>query len=90
MVIFSYIVLPLDDKRLFYKSAVKTFKASFTKQRKLAWERNSKTVQMGVEISMGDLLTMHKLKNTDATSNLHINQRNTPSAAHISVVANKE
>ncbi len=43
---------------------------------------------MGGEISAGDLLTMHKLKNTDATS--HIDQRNIPSAAQISVVANKE
>ncbi len=31
-----------------------------------------------------------KLKNTDATSHLHIDQRNIPSAAQISIVANKE
>ncbi len=31
--------------------------------------------------SVGDLLTMRKLKNTDATSHLHIDQRNTPSRA---------
>ncbi len=29
---------------------------------------------MSMEISAGDLLTMHKLKNTDATSHLHIDQ----------------
>ncbi len=40
---------------------------------------------MGEEISAGDLLTMRKLKNTDATSHLHI-----PSAAQINAVANKE
>ncbi len=31
--------------------------ASFTKQRKLVREHNSKTALMGVEISAGDLLT---------------------------------
>ncbi len=30
---------------------------------------------MGVEISVGDLLTMCKLKNIDKTSNLHIDQQ---------------
>ncbi len=45
---------------------------------------------MGGEISAGDLLTKHKLKNTDATSHLHIDWRNIPSAAQINVVANKE
>ncbi len=45
---------------------------------------------MGVDISAGDILTMCKLKNTDATSHLHIDQRNLPSAAQISVVVNKE
>ncbi len=45
---------------------------------------------MGVEISAGDLLTMCKLKNTDATSHLHIDQRNIPSVVQISGVANKE
>ncbi len=45
---------------------------------------------MGGEISAGDLLTMRKLKNTAATSHLHIYQRNIPIAAQISVVANKE
>ncbi len=54
---------------------------------KLAQERNSKTVQMGVEISAGDLLTTHKLKNT---ANLHFDQCNIPSAVQISIVANKE
>ncbi len=53
-------------------------------------ERNSKTALMGVEISVGDLLTKRKLKNTDATSHLHIDQCNIPSAAQISIVANKE
>ncbi len=50
---------------------------------KLAQERNSKTVPMGMEMSVGDLLTTHKLKNTDATSHLHIDQRNIRSAAKI-------
>ncbi len=63
--------------------------ARFTKQGKLAQERNSKTGPKGVEISVGDLLTTSKLKNTDATSHLHIDQCNIPSAAQISVVANK-
>ncbi len=45
---------------------------------------------MGVEISASDLLTMHKLKNTDTTSHLHIDQCNIPSTAQISVIANKE
>ncbi len=45
---------------------------------------------MGVEINAGDLLTMRKLKNTDATSHLHIDQCNIPSAAQISVVTSKE
>ncbi len=65
-------------------------RASFTKQGKLARERNSKTAPIGGEISAGDLLTMRKLKNTDAPSHLHIDQRNIPSAAQISIVANKE
>ncbi len=38
---------------------------------------------MGGEISEGDLLTMRKLNNTDATSHLHIDQRNITSAAQI-------
>uniref|UniRef100_A0A8C1I2H0 Integrin subunit alpha 1 n=1 Tax=Cyprinus carpio carpio TaxID=630221 RepID=A0A8C1I2H0_CYPCA len=33
---------------------------------------------MGLEISVGDSLTNPKLKNTDATSHLHINQHNLP------------
>ncbi len=64
--------------------------ASFTKQGKLARERNSKTALMGGGISAGDLLTTRILKNTDKTSHLHIGQRNVPSAAQISVVTNKE
>ncbi len=67
-----------------------TLRASFTKRGKLAQEHNSKTAPMGMEISAGDLLTTHKLKNTDAISHLHINQRNIPSAAQISIVANKQ
>ncbi len=51
---------------------------------------NSKTAPMGVYTSAGDLLTMRKLKNAYATSNLHIDQCNILSAAQISVVANKE
>ncbi len=65
-------------------------RASFTKQGKLARERNSKTVLMGAEISAGDLLTTLKLKNTDATSRLHIDKRYIPSAAQIRAVANKK
>ncbi len=45
---------------------------------------------MGGEISAGDVLTMRKLKNTDATPHLHIDQHNIPSAAQISVIKNKE
>ncbi len=45
-------------------------RASFTKQSKLPREHNSEREPMGVEISAGDLLTTHKLKNTDATSHL--------------------
>ncbi len=39
-------------------------------------ESNSRTAPMGVEIYAGDLLSTNKLKNTDATSNLHNDQRN--------------
>ncbi len=65
-------------------------RASFTKQGKLAREHNSNTALMGGEISAGDLLTMRKLKNTDAKPHLHIDQHNIPSAAQISVIENKE
>ncbi len=41
---------------------------------------------MGGDISAGDLQTTRKLKNTDATSHLHID----PSATQIRAVANKE
>ncbi len=58
----------------FEKQIFKISRASFTKQGKLARERNSKTAPMGVETSAGDLLTTCKLKNTDATSHLHIDQ----------------
>lgn len=40
-------------------------RASITKQGKLARVRNSKTAPMGMEISVRDLPTMWKLKNTD-------------------------
>ncbi len=43
-----------------------------------------------MEISAVDLLTMRKLKNTEAISHLHTDQRNIPSAVQISLVANKE
>ncbi len=65
-------------------------RARFTKQGKLTRERNSKTALMCVEISACDLLTKRKLKNTDTTSHLHIDQSNTPSTGQISVVANKQ
>ncbi len=64
--------------------------ARFTKQGKLAQERNSKTAPMCMEMSAADLLTTRKWKNTDTTSHLHINQRNIPSTAQISLVANKQ
>ncbi len=44
---------------------------------------------MDVDISAGDLPITCKLKNTDATSHLHIDQRNIPSSAQINVAANK-
>ncbi len=54
-------------------------------------ERNSKTAPMGGKFSASDLVTIRKLKNTDTTSHLLINQHNNiPSAPQISVVANKE
>ncbi len=65
-------------------------RARFTKQSKLEQMRNSKTAQMDVGISAGELLTSRKLKNTDATSHLHIDQRNIPKAVQISIVANKQ
>ncbi len=72
------------------KMQFSAFRASFTKQGKLARECNSKTAPMGGEIYAGDLLAMRKLNNTDATCHLHIDQHNISSAAQISVVANKE
>ncbi len=69
---------------------IKKCRASFTKQGKLARDHNFKTAPMGRDISAGDLITMHKLKNTDATSHLHIDQRNITSAAKMSAVANKQ
>ncbi len=54
-------------------------RARFTKQCKLARERNSETSLMCLEISTGDLLTTCKLKNT---SHLHFDQ--------ISIIANKQ
>lgn len=77
-------------KKVPNKAKTELYGASFTKQGKLVQERNSKTALMGGKIFAGDLLRMRKLKNTDATSHLHIDQRNIPSAAQISVVANKE
>ncbi len=62
----------------------------YIKQGKLAQERNSNKAEMGVDISVRDLLTMRKLKNTDVTSRLHIGQRNKASAAQICLIANKE
>ncbi len=69
---------------------IKKFRASFTKQGKLAREHISKTAPTGGEISAGDLLTTRKLKNTDATSHLHIDQRNIQSTAQISIVGSKQ
>ncbi len=62
----------------------------YIKQGKLAQERNSNKAEMGEDISVRDLLTMRKLKNTDVTSRLHIGQRNKASAAQICLIANKE
>ncbi len=81
-------ILNKNTLQLYYWTT--TLRDSFTKQGKLARERNSKRVPMGVEISAGDLLTTRKLRNTDATSHLHIDQCNIPSAAQISVVAHKK
>ncbi len=66
-------------------SSVYEYRARFTKMGKLAREHSSKTAPMSVEISAGDLLTTHKLKHTDATSNFHNDQCNPTSAAQISV-----
>ncbi len=55
-------------------------RANFTKQGKLARERNSKKKS---KISAGDLLKTCKLYNTDATSHLHIDQCNIPSAVNL-------
>ncbi len=41
---------------------------------------------MSVEISAADLLTAPKLKNRDATFNLHIDQCNIPSGMQFSAV----
>ncbi len=46
------------------------FRASFTKQGKLARERNSKTAPMGGDISEGDLLTTAQIK--EHTRNIYI------------------
>ncbi len=54
--------------------------ASFTKRGKLARESKSYTAKMAVEISAGDLIAMCKIKNTDATSHLHVDHCNIPSA----------
>ncbi len=43
----------------------RTIKARFSKQGKLAWDRNPIKVPKGVENSAGDLLTLNKLNNTD-------------------------
>ncbi len=64
-VIFSksmiYIVmLQCLNSLIDFKMLILVLTASFTKQGKLAQERNSRTAPMGVEISAGDLLTMHK------------------------------
>ncbi len=58
--------------------------ASFTKRGK------SYTAKMAVKISAGDLIAMCKIKNTDATSHLHVDHCNIPSAEQISAITNKE
>ncbi len=63
---------------------LKTYRARFTKQGKLAQDHNSKTAQMGVDISVADLLTTHKLNNIDTTSHFLNDLRNLPSAPQIS------
>ncbi len=75
---FSFCAVPVIFV-LFLKQAtfhIFSLMDNFTKPSKLARERNSKTAPMGVEISVGDWQTTHKLKNTDTTSHLHIDQRN--------------
>ncbi len=66
-----------------------TFRARFTKQGKLALERNSIKAPMGGENSVGDLLTRCTLKNTDATSYFHNDQRNLQRVAQITACFNK-
>ncbi len=83
-------VFSVTFHKLNVSSLNKSIRARFIEQGKLAQERNSKTAQMGMKISASDLLTMHKLKNTDATSHLHIDQRNIPSVAQISIVTKKQ
>ncbi len=45
-----------------YKCVFFSYRASFTKQSKLAQESNSKSVPMGVEISADGLLTTAQIK----------------------------
>ncbi len=88
----AHIHLPIDTSLVQsgQKRWFKTAGASFTKQGKLVRARNYKTGPKGGEIYVGDLLTMSKIKNTGITSHLHIDQRNIPNAAQISIVTNKE
>ncbi len=65
IVILSNLIFNLRAVTVIITLKVQDFWARFTKQGKLAQERNSKTALMGVEISAVDLLTMCTLKNTD-------------------------
>ncbi len=47
---------------------LQTFRARFTKPCKLAWGHNPIKALMGVESSVGDLWTIHKIKNTNAVT----------------------
>ncbi len=47
---------------------LQTFRARFTKPCKLAWGHNPIKAPMGVESSVGDLWTIHKIKNTNAVT----------------------
>ncbi len=48
------------------------YRASFTKQGKLAREHNTKKAPMGGEISVGDLLTMPQIKRTQTQHLIYI------------------
>ncbi len=70
IVILSHFIFNVRADTAIITLKVQDFWARFTKQGKLARERNSKKALMGVESSAVDLLTILKLKNTDAARSL--------------------